>query len=70
MRFASAPRGYFRAESLAIGSYRLEVDDLVFDRSVSRPRNAMVLPDGWYVTASAIQATVNLLGDGRVRLNF
>jgi hypothetical protein len=54
----------------AIGSYRLEGDDLVFDRSLGRPRNAVVLPEGWYLTASAIPATVSLLADGRVRLDF
>jgi hypothetical protein len=54
----------------AIGSYRLEEEDLVFDRSLGRPRNAVVLPEGWYVTASAIPATVSLLADGRVRLDF
>jgi len=54
----------------AIGSYRLEVDDLVFDRSLGRPRHAVVLPEGWYLTASAIPATVSLLADGRVRLDF
>jgi hypothetical protein len=54
----------------AIGSYRLEGDELVFDRSLGRPRNAVVLPDGWYLTASAIPATVSLLADGRVRLDF
>src|SRR5260370_35736284 len=54
----------------ANGSYRLEVDDLVFDRRLGRPRNAVVLPEGWYLTASAIPATVSLLADGRVRLDF
>ena len=54
----------------AVGSYRLEGDDLVFDRSLGRPRNAVVLPQGWYVTASAIPATVSTLADGRVRLDF
>jgi hypothetical protein len=54
----------------AIGSYRLEEDQLVFDRSLGRPRNAVVLPTGWYVTASAIPARVNMLEDGRVRLEF
>jgi hypothetical protein len=53
-----------------VGSYRLDVDDLVFDRSLGRPRNAVVLPEGWYVTASATPATVSLLTDGRVRLDF
>jgi hypothetical protein len=54
----------------AVGSYRLEGDDLVFDRSLGRPRNAVVLPGGWHLTASAIPATVSLLADGRVRLDF
>jgi len=54
----------------APASYRLEGDDLVFDRSLGRPRNAVVLPMGWYLTASAIPATVRQLPDGRVRLDF
>jgi hypothetical protein len=53
-----------------VGSYRLELDDLVFDRSLSRPRNAVVLPEGWYLTASATPATVTLTADGRVRLDL
>jgi hypothetical protein len=51
-------------------SYRLDGDELVFDRSLGRPRNAVVLPSGWYCTASAIPATVSQLPDGRVRLDF
>ena len=47
-----------------VGSYHLDVDDLVFDRSLGRPRNAVVLPEGWYLTASATPATVSLLADG------
>ena len=54
----------------ATGSYRLEGDELVFDRSLGRPRNAVVLPEGWYVTASSIPATVSQMADGRVRLDF
>jgi hypothetical protein len=54
----------------AIGSYRLEGEELVFDRSLGRPRNAVVLPAVWYVTASAVPARVNMLADGRVRLDF
>jgi hypothetical protein len=54
----------------AVGSYRLDGDELVFDRSLGRPRNAVVLPRGWYLTASAIPATVSALADGRVRLDF
>jgi len=51
-------------------SYRLEGDDLVFDRSLGRPRNAVVLPTGWYCTFSAAPATVSQLPDGRVRLDY
>jgi len=51
-------------------SYRLEGDTLVFDRSLGRARNAVVLPSGWYVTASATPATVSQLPDGRIRLTY
>ncbi|HEV2197204.1 MAG TPA: hypothetical protein VGR55_16590 [Candidatus Acidoferrum sp.] len=54
----------------APASYRLEGDELVFDRSLGRSRNAVVLPEGWYLTASAIPATVTQLPDGRIRLDF
>jgi len=51
-------------------SYHLAGDDLVFDRSFGRPRNAVVLPTGWYCTFSAAPATVSQLPDGRVRLDY
>ena len=51
-------------------SYGLKGDELVFDRSLGRPRNAVVLPDGWYLTASSIPAKVTQLPDSRVRLDF
>jgi len=51
-------------------SYHLEGDELVFDRSLGRPRNAVVLPEGWYLTASSIPATITQLQDGRIRLDF
>jgi hypothetical protein len=51
-------------------SYRLDNDELVFDRSLGRPRNAVVLPPGWYLTASSIPATITQLLDMRVRLDF
>jgi hypothetical protein len=54
----------------APSSYRLEGNELVFDRSLGRPRNAVVLPSGWYCTASSIPATVSQLPDGRVRLDY
>jgi len=51
-------------------SYRLDGDDLVFDRTFGRPRNAVVLPTGWYLTASSIPALVSETSDGRIRLDF
>jgi hypothetical protein len=51
-------------------SYRLDGEELVFDRSLGRSRNAVVMPSGWYVTASAEPATVTQMKDGRVRLEF
>jgi hypothetical protein len=50
--------------------YRLEGDELVWDRSFGRPRNAVVLPAGWRLSASSIPATVTETGDGRIRLDF
>jgi hypothetical protein len=50
--------------------YRLEEDQLVWDRTLGRPRNAVVLPAGWYLTACSIPATVSETEDGRIRLDF
>ena len=50
--------------------YRVEGDELVWDRSLGRPRNAVVLPAGWMLTASSIPATVTETDDGRIRLDF
>jgi hypothetical protein len=51
-------------------SYRLVGDELVFDRSFGRSRNAVVLPSGWFLTACAIPAAVSQMPDGRIRLDF
>ncbi len=50
-------------------SYRLQGNELTFDRSLGPPRNAVVLPPGWRCTTSAIPATVSQLPYGRVRPN-
>lgn len=51
-------------------SYRLEGDVLVFDRTLGRPRNAVVLPAGWLLTGSSIPAVISEMPDGRIRLDF
>ena len=54
----------------APASYGLDGDELVFDRALGRPRNAVVLPPGWYCTSSAEPATVSQLPDGTIRLDY
>jgi hypothetical protein len=51
-------------------SYRLDGDELVFDRSLPRPRNSVVLPRGWYVTALAIPGLVRQTPEGLTRIDF
>ena len=51
-------------------SYRLEGDDLVFDRSFGRARNSVVLPRGWYLTALSIPGVVRQTPDGLTRIDF
>jgi len=52
------------------GRYLRVGDELIWDRSFGRPRNAIVLPDGWYLTTSAFPAVVSETEDGRIRLDF
>jgi len=52
------------------GRYRLEGEELVFDRTFGRPHNAVVLPTGYYLTNSSIPATLSETADGRIRLDF
>jgi len=51
-------------------SYRLDGDELVFDRSFGRPRNSVVLPRGWYLTALSIPGVVRQAADGLTRVDF
>jgi hypothetical protein len=50
--------------------YKVESGELVWDRAFGRPRNAVVLPAGWYLTNSSVPATVSETADGRIRLDF
>jgi hypothetical protein len=50
--------------------YAVIGDELVWNRSFGRPRNDVVLPEGWFVTASAIPAVVTQEENGRIRLSF
>ncbi len=52
------------------GRYGLFGETLAWRRSFGRAYNDMVLPDGWYLTASSIPTSVSLETDGRIRLSF
>ena len=51
-------------------SYRLEGEELVFDRSLGRPRNSVVLPRGWYLTALSVPGVMTQTPDGLSRIDF
>lgn len=44
--------------------------ELVWHRSLGRAENAIVLPTGWSLTNSSVPATVRMMDDGRIRLDF
>jgi hypothetical protein len=50
--------------------YVLVDDELVWDRSFGRPRNTVVLPEGWYLTANSIPGVIDLADDGRLRIRY
>jgi hypothetical protein len=50
--------------------YLLHGEELIWDRSFGRPRNTVVLPAGWYVTASAVPTVVSQTSDGLIRMAF
>lgn len=49
--------------------YILNGNEFIFDRAFGRPFNTVVLPEGWFITANAIPATVDIQ-DGRVSLTY
>jgi hypothetical protein len=51
-------------------SYRLDGEDLVFERSLGRPRNSIVLPKGWYLTALSIPGVIRETTGGETRIDF
>lgn len=52
------------------GRYVLSGDELVWDRAFGRPRNTVILPPGWYLTANAVPAVIDRTGDGLIRLRY
>jgi hypothetical protein len=50
--------------------YLISAGALVWDRSFGRPRNTVILPEGWYVTENSIPATLRETDDGRIGLEY
>ena len=50
--------------------YVMYKDEFVFDRSFGRPFNTVILPEGWYLTANAVPAVVDLAPDGNISLYY
>ena len=75
IRFAAVKKGQtvrLRIEETYTDPARYDIIDgqLMWRRSFGRPRNDLVLPAGWYLTTSAIPATISHTEDGRIRLTF
>jgi hypothetical protein len=74
-RFAPIKKGHSARLRLsetytAPQSYHLDGDEFVFDRSLGRPRNSVVLPPGWYITWLSIPAVVRQTPEGLTRIDF
>ncbi len=52
------------------GRYVLNGADFVWDRNFGRPRNTVVLPEGWYLTANSIPGVIDETDDGRIRIRY
>ncbi|NKB88068.1 MAG: hypothetical protein GKS06_07610 [Acidobacteria bacterium] len=52
------------------GRYTIDGDELVWDRTLGRPRNVVHLPAGWVLTAVSTPATISTDDEGRVALRF
>ncbi len=50
--------------------YLLHNDQLIWDRSFGRNRNAIVLPEGWILTQCSIPGVIDQIEDGRLRVSF
>lgn len=52
------------------GRYFMEGNELVWDRTLGRPRNVVTLPAGWVLTGISTPATIFTDEEGRVALRF
>jgi hypothetical protein len=50
--------------------YRMEEGELVWDRTLGRPFDDLVLPSGWMLTSVSVPAIISLDSEGRVVCRF
>ena len=50
--------------------YTTRNGELVWDRTLGRPRNEVTLPDGWMLTETTIPAIITLDAQGRIVCRF
>jgi hypothetical protein len=51
-------------------AYTEKSGELVWDRTLGRPRNEVTLPDGWMLTAVSVPAIISLDSQGRITCKF
>lgn len=51
-------------------SYSAKSGELIWDRTLGRPRNIAILPAGWYLTGVSVPAIISLDNEGRVVCRF
>ena len=50
--------------------YLLVKDQLIWDRSLGRSRNAVVLPEGWMLTTNSIPGVIDMTAEGLIRIRY
>jgi hypothetical protein len=51
-------------------SYTAKNGELIWDRTLGRPRNEVTLPEGWMLTEVTVPAIIRLDSEGRVTCRF
>lgn len=51
-------------------AYTVKNGELVWDRTLGRPRNEVTLPEGWMLTSVSVPAIITLDPQGRVKCRF
>ncbi len=57
-------------ETYADPTYTVRNGELIWDRTLGRPRNEVTLPDGWMLTQVTVPAIISLDAQGRVTCRF